>query len=133
METQDLIIQVVSGVISFAIGVIIVLIANYYLEIKRMKKTSKIIQEEAKEYMDRFVETHNKNQEDQDDEDYFIAECNVCGNHLRNWVGSTPCCGSIAYIVEENGVAVDNKDVILYGSKGNDLFAPTKIKTHKGE
>lgn len=33
----------------------------------------------------------------------FWVECNVCKQHLKNWVGSTPCCGYIAYIVEEQG------------------------------
>ena len=32
----------------------------------------------------------------------FIVECAVCKHHLTNWVGSTPCCGSIAYVVDED-------------------------------
>ena len=31
----------------------------------------------------------------------FIVECNVCKLHYENWTGSTPCCGSIAYLVED--------------------------------
>jgi len=31
----------------------------------------------------------------------FIAICNVCGQRYENWSGSTPCCGSIAYIEDE--------------------------------
>lgn len=33
-------------------------------------------------------------------EEDFWVECNVCKTQLKNHVGSTPCCGSIAYIVE---------------------------------
>ena len=33
-------------------------------------------------------------------EDFWV-ECNVCKVQLKNWVGSTPCCGSIAYIIEK--------------------------------
>lgn len=32
----------------------------------------------------------------------FWVECNVCKQRLKNWVGSTPCCGSIAWVVEDN-------------------------------
>jgi hypothetical protein len=32
----------------------------------------------------------------------FWVECNVCKQRLKNWVGSTPCCGSIAWVVENN-------------------------------
>ncbi len=31
----------------------------------------------------------------------FVVECNVCKKQYDNWVGSTPCCGSIAYIIED--------------------------------
>lgn len=33
----------------------------------------------------------------------FIVECNVCGHRYSNWSGSTPCCGSLAFIVGEDG------------------------------
>lgn len=33
----------------------------------------------------------------------FIVEFNVCGHRYSNWSGSTPCCGSLAFIVEEGG------------------------------
>lgn len=36
----------------------------------------------------------------------FVVQCNVCGQRYENWSGSTPCCGSIAYIVED-GVVTD--------------------------
>ena len=34
-------------------------------------------------------------------EEDFWVECNVCKNQLKNWAGSTPCCGSIAYIIKD--------------------------------
>lgn len=36
-------------------------------------------------------------------EEKYIVECNVCGKHYENWAGSTPCCGSIAFIVNDKG------------------------------
>ena len=32
------------------------------------------------------------------DKDYWV-ECCVCGQRYKNWVGSTPCCGSITFIL----------------------------------
>jgi len=32
----------------------------------------------------------------------FWVECNVCKTQLKNHVGSTPCCGSIGWLVENN-------------------------------
>jgi len=32
--------------------------------------------------------------------DYWV-ECLVCGTQYKNWSGSTPCCGSLAIIVED--------------------------------
>lgn len=43
----------------------------------------------------------------------FYVECNVCKQVLRNHVGSTPCCGSIAYLLDENDKLTYN--VVLYG------------------
>lgn len=34
----------------------------------------------------------------------FVVQCNVCGQQYPNWTGSTPCCGSIAYLVEDGAV-----------------------------
>jgi len=36
-----------------------------------------------------------------DKKEDFWVECNVCKTQLKNWVGSTPCCGSIAFIVTD--------------------------------
>ena len=46
----------------------------------------------------------------------FTVECNVCKQQYDNWVGSTPCCGSIAFLVGEGGEAT--KKVNLYTSVG---------------
>lgn len=46
----------------------------------------------------------------------FTVECNVCKQHYDNWVGSTPCCGSLAYLIGENGEVT--KKVGLYTSVG---------------
>lgn len=46
----------------------------------------------------------------------FTVECNVCKQHYENWIGSTPCCGSIAYLVNEDGET--SQKVSLYTSVG---------------
>lgn len=33
----------------------------------------------------------------------FWVECNVCNARYKNLAGSTPCCGALAYEVDENG------------------------------
>lgn len=33
----------------------------------------------------------------------YLAECNVCGQRYQNHAGSTPCCGSIAFVVDDDG------------------------------
>lgn len=38
----------------------------------------------------------------------FKVMCDVCGSIYINHAGSTPCCGSIAYLVDENGNKTDN-------------------------
>ena len=45
----------------------------------------------------------------------FTVECNVCKQRYNNWTGSTPCCGSIAYLVED-GVA--SKKASLFSNMG---------------
>ena len=39
----------------------------------------------------------------------FTVECNVCKQRYNNWVGSTPCCGSIAYRVDRETGEVSDK------------------------
>lgn len=55
----------------------------------------------------------------------FWVECNVCKTQLKNWTGSTPCCGSIAYLVDEEGVAT--KDFMLFTSINGGDIKPTKL------
>lgn len=45
-------------------------------------------------------------------EDFWVR-CNVCSQPLKNWIGSTPCCGSIAYLIKEGGAT--STDFVLYG------------------
>ena len=40
---------------------------------------------------------------DNNSADYWV-ESNVCKSQFKNWVGSTPCCGSVAYLVEDGKV-----------------------------
>ena len=54
----------------------------------------------------------------------FWVECNVCKQQLKNWTGSTPCCGSIAYIVEDGKATTK---INLFASKGGEPIKPTVI------
>ena len=56
--------------------------------------------------------------------DDFWVECNVCKTQLKNWIGSTPCCGSIAWLVVDGEAT--NK-ISLYGSVNGDDIKPTTI------
>lgn len=44
-----------------------------------------------------------------------IVECAVCTKRYENWIGSTPCCGSIAYLVVEGVVTTQ---MPIYASLG---------------
>jgi hypothetical protein len=46
----------------------------------------------------------------------FKVECGVCRQWLYNHVGSTPCCGSIAYLVNDDDTVL--KEVLLFSNKG---------------
>ena len=56
----------------------------------------------------------------------FWVECAVCKQRLQNWTGSTPCCGSIAYIIE-NGETT--KKLSLFASVGGEI-KPMVIEPH---
>jgi len=43
----------------------------------------------------------------------FWVECNVCGQRYLNWSGSTPCCGSLAFVMEEIDFRKDKLNRIL--------------------
>jgi len=55
----------------------------------------------------------------------FWVECNVCKTRHKNWSGSTPCCGSIAYIIEDDKPT--NK-LSLFVSSKNNRIEPAVIK-----
>jgi hypothetical protein len=55
----------------------------------------------------------------------FTVECDTCGKHYLNWSGSTPCCGSITFIVDENGKAT--KSISLFGSLNGSEIKPVTI------
>lgn len=57
-------------------------------------------------------------------ENDFWVECNVCKTQLKNWTGSTPCCGSIAYLVE-NGKAT--KNISLFASTNGEPILPVIV------
>jgi hypothetical protein len=56
----------------------------------------------------------------------FYVECDVCKQRLKNWSGSTPCCGSIAYMVDDDGTV--SKELSLFASINGGEIKPTKIK-----
>ena len=58
-------------------------------------------------------------------ENKFTVECAVCKTRIDNWVGSTPCCGSVAYLVEDE--VVTNK-ISLFASVGGSKVKPTIFK-----
>lgn len=45
-------------------------------------------------------------------QEIFTVECNVCKQRYDNWVGSTPCCGSLAFKVKEDGSV--SKEIELF-------------------
>ena len=57
------------------------------------------------------------------DSDFWV-ECNVCKTQLKNWTGSTPCCGSIAWMVEDGK---PSKKLSLFASIGGEPIKPTIV------
>ena len=45
------------------------------------------------------------------------SECDVCGQRFHNWWGSTPCCGSIAFVLTEIDFRKDKLNRILSNIK----------------
>jgi hypothetical protein len=56
----------------------------------------------------------NINLHPKENEEKFYVKCNVCGHVLEDWIGSTPCCGSIAYTCDADG-GNESKDIHLFG------------------
>lgn len=61
--------------------------------------------------------------------DDFWVECAVCKQHLKNHTGSTPCCGSIAYVVGKDGEPTDS--VSFFMCFNNGPIEATEIKLKK--
>lgn len=61
---------------------------------------------------------------DEDKADDFWVQCNVCNQQLKNWTGSTTCCGSIAYLVE-NGEKTNK--ISVFASIKNGPLQPLVI------
>jgi len=47
----------------------------------------------------------------------FWVECNVCGQQYRNWSGSTPCCGSLSWVLTEIDFRKDKLNKIISNIK----------------
>jgi hypothetical protein len=48
----------------------------------------------------------------------YIVECDVCKQQYINWAGSTPCCGSIAWLIED-GIATKKLSLFTMITKSN--------------
>jgi predicted ATP-dependent serine protease len=55
----------------------------------------------------------------------FWAKCRVCGTQHLNWIGSTPCCGSLADMVDDDGVPMGT--VALFGSVNGSAIKPLRV------
>lgn len=55
----------------------------------------------------------------------FWVQCNVCKTEYKNWTGSTPCCGSIAWLVEEGKPT--NK-ISIFTKVGDGPIAPMEVE-----
>lgn len=47
----------------------------------------------------------------------YWAVCGVCGQMYKNWSGSTPCCGALAWIKTEKDFRNDKIKVIMNNIK----------------
>ena len=56
----------------------------------------------------------------------FWVECNVCKIQYKNWSGSTPCCGSIAWIVDEV-TGKPTKNLSIFASINSGPIEPVVI------
>ena len=56
---------------------------------------------------DIFEQTYEVLQEPEELKD-FKVQCDACGKIYTNHAGSTPCCGSIAYMLDEGGNKISN-------------------------
>jgi hypothetical protein len=59
-----------------------------------------------------------------EDQEVFYVKCNMCEAVLKDWIGSTPCCGSIAYECDKDGKVDEKMRVHLYVSTRHEEEAP---------
>lgn len=64
--------------------------------------------------------------EDDIEDANFWVECNVCKQHIKNWTGSTPCCGSIAHRVNADGTL--SNTINVYASINGGAIKPIDLK-----
>lgn len=62
-------------------------------------------------------------------DDNFEAQCAICGTRYENHTGSTPCCGALAYVVED-GVVTDKATILTLNKEG---IKSTTIKVPSNE
>lgn len=67
----------------------------------------------------------------------FTVECGVCEQRYENHVGSTPCCGALALIVENGKVTtkasiyVSDKEIQDGVKMVNDKIAEAEMTGHR--
>jgi hypothetical protein len=69
------------------------------------------------------TDSPNGQQTDVSSSDFWV-ECNVCKQQLKNWTGSTPCCGSIAWLVVDGEPTTK---LSLFASVGGEPIKPTIV------
>ena len=72
------------------------------------------------------MDNKNFNKAESSENDFWV-ECNVCKTQLKNWIGSTPCCGSIAFMVEDGKVT---EKLSLFASLNGSKIKPIVISTN---
>lgn len=65
-----------------------------------------------------------ESKQEQTEANDFTVKCNACGLTYENWTGSTPCCGSIAFLVEDGQVT---KKISLFASLSGEPIAPVTV------
>lgn len=69
-----------------------------------------------------------ESKQEQTEANDFTVKCNACGLKYENWTGSTPCCGSIAFMVQDGQVT---KKISLFASLSGAPMAPVTIDFSK--
>jgi len=58
----------------------------------------------------------------------IITQCSCCKQQYENWPGSTPCCGALAFVVEDDKVT---SKTFLFTSINNGPIKPEVIEFKK--